>query len=453
MNSIFSELPHTLGVYTLTRLVEQRENSALYEAQQTHVDRAVVLEILQPGVSHAEEVAFLAQARHRVATSGMPHVADVFESLRAEGIWFLTQELPPGRSLADIAAAGEKLSVLHICCVIAAAAEMYAGFQQAGLSAMPLAPSSIYVEESGEIHFLSPLVEGQPNNPAAQMQATAAALWAACPEEKEPGLGRAVTLLQWLNEGYEGNFLEWSELKETADTIITQLRQNARPDSSKPFLLRLKEQVERHPNVQQARSFLSKWGSHLGAAAGVVVVMSCMGTMFGMGAPETVGAEGETGIHCQQAGKNEVVMRYPVTVQDYADFIQAFEELDDDEKQELTAALPGKCESLPPMNWEQQWEHGDPDSPVTGVSYWQALLYARHQGGDLPTANQLQAVLNTVPGYLDMEWSRTVQNSPLPGIYSGAASLVVGMQGNLIPIGSREWCDPRCGFRITLPEN
>lgn len=453
MNSIFSELPHTLGVYTLTRLVEQRENSTLYEAQQTHVDRAVVLEILQPGVSHAEEVAFLAQARHRVATSGMPHVADVFESLRAEGIWFLTQELPQGRSLADIAAAGEKLSVLHICCVIAAAAEMYAGFQQAGLSAMPLAPSSIYVEESGEIHFLSPLVEGQPNNPAAQMQATAAALWAACPEEKEPGLGRAVTLLQWLNEGYEGNFLEWSELKETADTIITQLRQNARPDSSKPFLLRLKEQVERHPNVQQARSFLSKWGSHLGAAAGVVVVMSCMGTMFGMGAPETVGADGQTGILCQQAGKNEVVMRYPVTVQDYADFIQAFEELDDDEKQELTATLPGKCESLPPMNWEQQWEHGDPDSPVTGVSYWQALLYARHQGGDLPTANQLQAVLNTVPGYLDMEWSRTVQNSPLPGIYSGAASLVVGMQGNLIPIGSREWCDPRCGFRITLPEN
>lgn len=453
MNSIFSELPHTLGVYTLTRLVEQRENSTLYEAQQTHVDRAVVLEILRPGVSHAEEVAFLAQARHRVATSGMPHVADVFESLRAEGIWFLTQELPQGRSLADIAAAGEKLSVLHICCVIAAAAEMYAGFQQAGLSAMPLAPSSIYVEESGEIHFLSPLVEGQPNNPAAQMQATAAALWAACPEEKEPGLGRAVTLLQWLNEGYEGNFLEWSELKETADTIITQLRQNARPDSSKPFLLRLKEQVERHPNVQQARSFLGKWGSLLGAAAGVVVVMSCMGTMFGMGAPETVGAEGETGILCQQAGKNEVVMRYPVTVQDYADFIQAFEELDDDEKQELTAALPGKCESLPPMNWEQQWEHGDPDSPVTGVSYWQALLYARHQGGDLPTANQLQAVLNTVPGYLDMEWSRTVQNSPLPGIYSGAASLVVGMQGNLIPIGSREWRDPRCGFRITLPEN
>ena len=86
MNPIFPELPHTLGVYTLTRLIELRRNSALYEARQTHVDRAVVLEVLQPGVSHAEEVAFLAQARQHAAGSAMPHVADVFESLRAEGI-------------------------------------------------------------------------------------------------------------------------------------------------------------------------------------------------------------------------------------------------------------------------------------------------------------------------------------------------------------------------------
>lgn len=453
MNSIFPELPHTLGVYTLTRLIELRENSALYEAQQTHVDRSVVLEVLQPGISHAEEVAFLAQARHRVATSGMPHVADVFESLRSDGIWFLTQELPQGRSLADIAAANEKLSVLHICCIIAAAAEMYGECQQNSLSAMPLAPSSIYVEESGEVHFLSPLVEGQQHTPAAQMQATAAALWAVCPEEKEPGLGRTVTLLQWLNEGYEGSFLAWNELRETAVTIITQLQQNARPDSTKPFLTRLTERLESHPKIQQIRGFLNQWGTHLGAAAGVVVVLSCMGSMFGMGAPETTGADGKAGILCHQAGKNEMVMRYPVTVQDYADFMQAFEELDDSERQELLNTVPGKCESLIPLDWEQQWEHGDPDAPVTGVSYWQALLYARHHHADLPTAQQLQTVLNTVPGYLDLEWSRTEENSPLPGIYSGTASLLVGMQGNLIPVGSREWSSRRCGFRMAFPEN
>lgn len=453
MTPIFPELPHTLGVYTLTRLIELRENSALYEAQQTHVDRSVVLEVLQPGVSHAEEVAFLAQARHRVATSGLPYVAEVFESLRSDGIWFLTQELPQGRSLADMAAAGEKLSVLHICRVIADAAEMYAECLRNSLCAMPLAPSSIYVETSGDVHFLSPLVEGLPNPPAEQMQAIAAAIWPVCPEEKESGLGRTVTLLQWLNEGYEGNFLEWDEARETATTIITQLQQNARPDTHKSFFIRLKERMENMPKIQQARCFLKQWGSWLGAAAGIVTVMSCMGAMFGLGAPETTGAAGKSGILCHQQGQNVTVLRYPVTVQEYAEFMQEVEKLDDRERQELLDTVPGSCKSLLPLNWEQQWEHGDPGTPVTGVNYWQALLYAHCKGGQLPTASQLQTVLGAVPGYLDMEWSCSEQESPLPGIYPGTAFLVVGAQGNPIPVNSRDWSSSQCGFRITYPEN
>lgn len=452
MNPIFPELPHTLGVYTLTRLIELRRNSALYEARQTHVDRAVVLEVLQPGVSHAEEVAFLAQARQHAAGSAMPHVADVFESLRAEGIWFVTQELPQGRSLADLAAAGQKLSAQHICHVIAAAAEMYAACRQAGLGAVALAPSSIYVEESGEVHFLSPLVEGEPQQAPEQMQAIAAALWAVCPEEKEAGLGRTVTMLQWLTDGYEGHFLEWDELKDTAGTIITQLRQNARPDSAKPLITLLRERVENTPGVQQVRRFLGSWGTHLGAAAAAILLLSSMGTMFGLGEPVTTGAEGETGILCHQSGKNELVMRSPVTVQEYADFLQAFEEMDEHEQMELREAVSGMSGSPIPLNWAQQCERGDLAAPVTGVSYWQALLYARYKEALIPTAAQLQTVLTVAPGHLDMEWSRTEQESPLPGIYSGPAFLVVGAQGNPIPTGSRDWCAPRCGFRITFPE-
>ena len=44
MTPIFPELPYPLGVYSLTRLLELREYTELYEARQTHVDRAVVLE-------------------------------------------------------------------------------------------------------------------------------------------------------------------------------------------------------------------------------------------------------------------------------------------------------------------------------------------------------------------------------------------------------------------------
>ena len=70
MNPIFSELPRQFGVYTLTRLIELRQNTVLYEAQQSHMDRAVVLEVLAPGVSHEEEVSFLAQ--HPFCPPGLP---------------------------------------------------------------------------------------------------------------------------------------------------------------------------------------------------------------------------------------------------------------------------------------------------------------------------------------------------------------------------------------------
>lgn len=453
MNPIFPELPYQLGVYTLTRLIELRSNTALYEARQTHVDRAVVLEVLQPGVSHAEEVAFLARARHQVSTSGMPHVADVFESLRADGIWFLTQELPPGRSLADIAADGGKLSVPHICRVVAAAAEMYAEYQQDNLSAMPLAASSIYVEANGNVHFLSPLVEGVPNNPVAQMQATALALWAVCPEEKEPGLGRTLTLLQWLNEGVEGNFLEWGELKETAVTILSQLQVNARPESAKPILTRIKEKLLSGSRVQQLQVFFRQWGTYMGAAAGVVVLMSSLGTMFGMAEPVTTKADGKSGILCSQEGKIELVMRYPVTVQEYSDFMQEVEEMSEVERQELMETVPIKVADLLPRDWDIQWNHGDVEAPVTGVNYWQAMLYARHKGATLPTANQIQTVLAAGAGGEELEWSRSELKEPIPGLYDGTVYLLIDAQGKPFPVVSREWCDSRCGFRISYPEN
>lgn len=453
MNPIFPELPHTLGVYTLTRLIELRNNTALYEAQQTHVDRSVVLEVLQPGVSHTEEVAFLAQSRMRVSSNHIPHVADVFESLRAEGIWFLTQELPQGRSLSDIAAAGETLEVYNICKVVTAAARMYSQCLEANISVLPLAPSSIFVENNGDVHFLSPLVEGIPSNRPRQMRALAAALWAVCPQKKAQGLGRAMTLLQWLNEGLEGTYLQWPELEETAETIISQLRIAPEIDTSKPFFTRIKERILKSRLVQTAFPFLKRWGTHIAAAMGIIILMSSMGTMFGMGNPETTGGSGNSGILCCQESKNELVMRYPVTVQEYADFMIAFEELDDDERDQLTEGIPVPCKNLEPQNWEAQWKRGDIEAAVTGVTYWQALLYARSKGGDLPTVNQIQTVLAIGAGHSELEWSRTVKESPIPGIYNGTCYLLTDGKGMPVPVNDRAWSDSRCGFRITLPDN
>lgn len=453
MNPIFPELPCTLGVYTLSRLLELRENSALYEARQTHVDRAVVLEVLQPGVPHATEVAFLAQARHRVACGDIPHVADVFESLRAEGIWFLTQELPLGQSLADLATSGQTLSVEQICRVIVAAAEMYHTYRQMGLSALPLAPSSIFIEEAGAVHFLSPLVEGIANNPPEQMQALAASLWGICPQDKAPGLGRVVTLIQWLNEGVNGQYLEWSDIREAALTVINQLAATAQPESDKAFISRIKATFSQNAKLLQIQQFFSRWGKHIGTAIGIVLLLSFMGTFFGKGTPEPLSAGGTSVIICREADQNELVQRYPVSVQQYADFMQHLNAMNENERMALLDAVPGSSMVLTPANWEAQWNRSDIHAPVTGVTYWQAALYAHFTGGHLPTAAQIQTVQAVGAACADLEWTRSEVDSPLPGIYNGSTYLLINRHGKIIPSDSREWQNSQCGFRVAYPEN
>ena len=458
MTPIFPELPRRLGVYTLTRLIELRKNTALYEAQQTHVDRAVVLEVLAPGVSHSEEVTFLAQARLRVASSELPHVANVYESLRAEGLWFLTQELPLGRSLAEIAAAGEQLSVPLLCCVIKSAAEMYDLCNQVELNAMPLAPSSIFIEEGGEVHFLSPLVEDEASNTAWQMKALAEALWAVCPRQKAPGLGRTLTLTQWLAEGYEGQLLPWSTIGDTAATILEQLADDARRARESKLSYRLAN----NSFLNKTKTFIKRWGAYSATCAALIIGLSLLGTQFGLADPLLISPISAEAVLCHQNGHNYSIMRHPVTVAEYHEFLQALEEMSDEELDELMETIPHNINDFKPLEWSLQIE---PDSnilkpaphetPVTGVNYWQALLYAHYKGGILPTANQLQLVFQQTGAFTTaLEWSSSEYEDPIPHIYKGTISILIdGKTGAPVPVSDRNKPMNKAGFRLAYPLN
>lgn len=448
MTPIFTELPRPLGVYTITRLIELRANTALYEAQQTHVDRAVVLEILPPGASHTEEVAFLAQARLRVASSELPHVANVYESLRAEGLWFLTQELPLGRSLADITAAGEQLSVPLICCIIRSAAEMYDLCSQVELQAMPLAPSSIFIEEGGEVHFLSPLVEGESHTNGEQMQPLAQALWPLLTSHKAPGAGRTATLLQWMNEGYEGEFLPWSTVGETASTILEQLAEHARLARERSITYK----IAHNPFLQKSAAFIKRWAVHIAVYASIILVLSCMGTFFGMANPVHTSAGNKEAFLCQQNGIKELVLRLPVSIAEYDEFIQAFNNMDEDQRDDLLSEVPDDVENVEPSDWDTQWDNKDPEDPVTGVSYWQAYLYALHAGGNIPSVNQLQAIRNAGTELLEQEWTSSESNNSLRDIYGEHTYLLINNQGQPVPVQNQEYNHAKCGFRICLPD-
>ena len=80
MPPIFTSLPANLGVYTLTKRLGSHETHERDIAKQSHVDRAVILEVLRDGLPQEVLDAFLRNARARAAES-LPHVGQVLESM------------------------------------------------------------------------------------------------------------------------------------------------------------------------------------------------------------------------------------------------------------------------------------------------------------------------------------------------------------------------------------
>jgi hypothetical protein len=377
-------------------------------------------------------------------------VAGVYESLRADGIWFLTQERPSGLSLADMSNNGEQLSIPSICRIIAAAAEMYSLCYKVELDAMPLAASSIFVTPEGEVQFLSPLVEGQPTNLTYQQQSIAMALWQVCPRTQTPGLGRITTLLQWLNEGVEGRFLPWNDVRTTALTILGQLYQ----ESAKTTIQDEKPRsASLPPFIKATQKFLTRWGIYIAGAAAIIIGMSSLGTLYGMADPLRIPTSTEEAVLCRDGNLYESVSKKLVTVSEYAKFLQDIKNMEKGALTALLNTLPDAAMELEPENWEQQRKKAakKKDMPVTGINFWQASLYARFQGGRVVSAAQAQLVLQLGGETCPLEWTRTETASPLPGIYDKQVSLLINQSGKPVPVDSREWSQMNCGFRIAKP--
>ncbi|MGN0835809.1 MAG: hypothetical protein ACI4OS_00045, partial [Akkermansia sp.] len=172
MTPIFPELPHPLGVYTLTRLLMQSGESELYAAAQGHTGREVLIELMRPTEDPGGAKRFLACARAR-ALHPLPHTAAVFEALQAEGLWFLTLELPEGATAAQLIAQRESLPPARCAELVAAAAELYAAAEAGAAATLPLQASGVFLPVAGSPRFLSPLVPGAAGDSAAARAALA----------------------------------------------------------------------------------------------------------------------------------------------------------------------------------------------------------------------------------------------------------------------------------------
>lgn len=450
MSAIFPELPQRLGDYTLTRRLSERDTSELYEATQSHVERAVILEILRPDSPRTVLDNFLNTARARVAAD-LPRVGQVFESLMTDTFWYLAQERPVGQSLAERIAGDEALTPCETCSIISAAAELYTACLKARLATAPLTADTIFLSAGGDVTFLSPVIPGEPpaNSTPAQMRELVLTLRPVLPRSG-PGKNRVSTLALWLQEGYEGQWLEWSSIQSTAALIIEQL---APPQESSPEAPRAETQDSHRRNLLRRYRSALRHGIRAAAALALISALACLGFLIPIPAPEELPPHQGDYIACRSTSEPSAIMARPVSLWEYRRFLQACDTMKADQLATLNKNIPAEHTNHHPTDWEAQERAArTQDDPVTGISYWDALAYARHAGGKLPEAGLLTAARRETgtPGI--QEWTASTRQDS--DMYREAQLILPpGNAPNTTPLleSDRSARHPQRGFRILLP--
>ncbi len=406
MNPIFDELPTKLGLYTLTELLCSRERSELYAATQSYVDRTVVIEVLRPDCTESEVEHFRASARKRAAVT-LAHVSPVLEAVQTGGFSYVVQENPAGKSLSVLLGEGIGLSYKQGFALTQAVAELYSSCLSQNMAALPLDLSSIYMQD-GEFSFLSPLEEGVPNDAERERQMTTLAdiLERVVPNDILTKSKLAV-VVHWLRNGYGGGVLEWQPLLGALNSLLLQKSSQRKPgEQRKPKSLL--HYTKRRYMKRALRALVGEKKCVIFSVLGVLAVAAITACLrFFLYGPELLPAVTDDYVYCLCGGEKWRVHSNPVSIREYADFLAAFSKMSPAEKQRLHDGIPVAAGNHTPLDWDKQ-RRAASGTPVRGVSYWDALAYARYRREAVPDAQLVKTVRQCVPPSVSTEeWTST----------------------------------------------
>lgn len=464
MSTDFSSLPARLGVYTLTRLHGRHQWTDLYFATQSHVERGVVVEVLRPGCNQQETDLFLQTARARVVAQ-LPHVSHVYESMVSHDVWYLTLERPKGKSLSQMEEAGERLQTTQqACAIIMAAAELYQTAAQQNIGAGGLEKDSVFIKGKDEIAFLSPVLPTPHSEELVplQMESLATALAPLLPVNV-PGQNRISTLINWMIEGYEGQKLEWRAIASTARLICEQLSSILEKSLPTRRINLSAASIKRQAQRNRRRAL--RYAGIGAVAVACAAAIGSLGLLFVPKEGPSLSPVSGKYVACQHGGGMACTTTSPVSIGEYQVFLAALardKEMTPRKRAAINKGIPENKQSYVPLEWDGQLKaaergrkwHGEKlsiNSPVRGVSYWDALAYAHFRKGELPSAELLQAVRQEtgVPEKTE-EW--TASSSQAPPLY-GKGWLVLPSAGKANPAIEPDPAKrlPQRGFRIIVP--
>ena len=421
MSEIFPELPATLGIYNLTQLLGAYGDSELYLAAQSYVDRLVVLEVLRPECSAESEEGFREAVRHRTAAH-LPRVSPVLDSAQTDHLRYLIQEKPDGKTLTEYVTDEGCLSTAQAFRLIQAVAELYCACNEMGLAARAIGAETIFTDGE-QFNFLSPVIAGEitDDQRAAQMEALASALEQVMAPEEIAGSNISV-IVHWLRSGYGGAPLQWRPLAASLDTLR---KRKMKGGVKLPIAQRILAVFTNKRLLRQTLRLAAVYAAIVLGAVGVVLGLGALGAGYEWGEEEDLPAFSDHYLYCRsENGETYRVSNKLVSVAEYGAFLQALKKMSSEQLEELHRDLPQSDHT--PSEWfeqssaaeaEHSWRGNpmSPEAPVRGVSYYDALVYARYAGGEVANADFVHTVRSYVGDAAAEEWTSTQVDATFPG--------------------------------------
>ena len=383
-----------LGDYKLLREIQQDDNFALYEAEQTSIGRRVALKTLYR--KHRKDIrwvqGFVDEASAR-ASATHPAISLVYECDQELGVNFYTLELVDAPSLADLARRRTDLDDATLWRVLESAVSALEYLRANGMTHRLFSAQSILILRGGEPRIANPVKgRGEPLSLDEERQQMALLADAVSPFLKKTGTDPALYSL----------VDRMATDRIDAVNSIESLKKAIHPPDPDADLTEA-ELAKRNEKEKDKKAIVA--GTIIGL---VIVVGAAIAYLLLGGKPEVRDVEDlsrvPAGVFPFQNGDDiEVgefyIGKHEVTIAEYADFLAALAADPDLASQVRHPEQPEGKTDYKPEKWDLYYPQAmkggkfyggaiDPNCPVVGVDWWDANAYAAWRGARLPTEEE-----------------------------------------------------------------
>lgn len=386
----------------IERLYSESE-AETYRALQRAVNRQVALVVLKPELLGRAEVLAEFRERERVKASINHHrIAPLYEAGEENGWQFYTREIPPGRSIEEMRAAGALLTEKNLVEALHGVADaMNHAVVERGLHHRSLGTRDVCIAADGQASIVN-VFRPPASSPRDQRPEVRALLALFKPVAAE---GRARSLLQTL----AAEDCDWAELLAE----ITRIRDEMRERS-------IVRQAEGKTGEEGAREKNAPGVLLWIAGAAVLGIAAWLGGFAGKGyeepKPEAQPSEMvwvPAGPFAYQNGSTVelpgfAISKHEVTIAEYAAFLKALES-SPQPSQHDHPEQPAEKKGHKPEGWDELYaaaasggsfngETMSLDMPASRADWWDAHAYARWKGQRLPTETEWEKAARGTQG-------------------------------------------------------